>query len=236
MSANLCRALMMLAIVGATSPGSVSAQDENLAATQPSDTQTHEGASEATQTEATPPGARPDTSTPQNSANATEAVTAPDSATAATSQPASQPTEAGPGATFEYANTWDLNIEGGVGSTIDPGKVAGFGRIRGGMLAIRDNLHASIGLTLEVNSLAPITFGVQAELMHLEYGVWAQIGAMLDTKPRPGFQAAVGYSIVGFEMQYRDVGPQNGSGPYQVALFGKLRIPVRHIFKAIFGK
>lgn len=232
MIAHLSRALAMAMVLGAMLPRLALADEANTAATQPTDAEAHEGDSEAPETATR----QADTSGPQTNAVAPDAIAAPDSPPLPTSQPTSQPTEAGPGATFEYANTWDLNIEGGVGSTIDPGKVAGFGRIRGGMLAIRDNLHASIGLTLEINSLAPITFGVQAELMHLEYGVWAQVGAMLDTKPRPGFQAAVGYSIVGFEMQYRDVGPQNGSGPYQVALFGKLRIPVRHIFKAIFGK
>lgn len=160
-------------------------------------------------------------------------------ASVASSAPASEPSSspAGPDEfPFERLNTWDLNIEGGVGSAINPGRVAGFGRLRGGFLAIRDNVHAMAGLTVEVGNLVPISFGLQAEIMHLEYGVWAQAGVTLDTKPRPGFMAAVGYASFGFEVQYRDMGPQNGSGPYQVAFFGKLRLPIRHIVKAFTGK
>ena len=101
---------------------------------------------------------------------------------------------------------------------------------------IRDSIHAMLGVTAEISNITPLTLGVQAELLHLEWGVWLQAGALLDTKPRPGFMVATGYSILGFEVQYRDFGPQNGAGPYQWALFAKLRVPVRHIVRVFTGK
>ena len=66
------------------------------------------------------------------------------------------------------------------------------------------------------------TFGVQAEYISDNSGFWVQVGALLDTQPRPGAMAAVGYSLVGAEVQVRSY---EGIGTI-AALYAKLRIPI----------
>jgi len=133
--------------------------------------------------------------------------------------------------------TWDLNIDGGVGAAFESDThLTGFGRIRGGLLLIDESDIASpsfsaLGLTYEASDLSPAAFGIQVERMSLSTGLWGQLGAMLDIQPRPGFMAAVGWSLFGAEAQVRwDKAP--GEGAF-FAIYGKLRIPVSIIAYAM---
>jgi hypothetical protein len=129
----------------------------------------------------------------------------------------------------ERRTTWDLNLDGALGRLLtDPGQWTGFGRVRGGILHIRDSLYFSLGLTYEISDKTAATFGLQGEVMHLESGFWLQVGGLLDIQPKPGVMASVGWSILGFEFQYRNY---EDTGPV-AALFGKIRIPLRIIFLA----
>ena len=111
---------------------------------------------------------------------------------------------------LRYANTWDLNLEAGVGSVFrDHDRLAVLGRGRAGMLFVRDNHFWQLGVT--------------AEYLNLENGLWAQLGVNMDTKTRPGGMAALGFSIVGVEVQVREF---EGDGSVHAALLGKIRIPI----------
>ena len=131
--------------------------------------------------------------------------------------------------------TWDLNIDGAYGRLFtDPARGAGFGRIRAGVLWVRDPTFLSIGATYELSNFSSATLGVQGEWLNLEMGIWAQAGALIDVDgtPRFGAMAAVGWSIVGVEVQGRDVA---GSG-FVPAVFAKLRIPISIIAFGIRGR
>ncbi len=65
--------------------------------------------------------------------------------------------------------------------------------------------------------------------MHLSSGFWAQVGGLLDIRPRPGFMASVGWSLFGVELQQRN-DEQFGA---VTSFYGKIRIPVRIIVKAL---
>jgi hypothetical protein len=124
---------------------------------------------------------------------------------------------------------WDLNLEGGYGRYFaDPAERFGFARARAGLLYSVDPMFYSVGITYDWSNLAAATFGLQAEVMHIESGLWAQAGGLLDTQVHPGVMGSVGWSIFGAEIQYRKFDP-NDWGPVVV---GKLRIPVTFIAKA----
>jgi len=126
---------------------------------------------------------------------------------------------------LRYANTWDLNLEAGVGSVFrDHDRLAVLGRGRAGMLFVRDNHFWQLGVTAEyLTKVERPAFGLQAEYLNLENGLWAQLGVNMDTKTRPGGMAALGFSIVGVEVQVREF---EGDGSVHAALLGKIRIPI----------
>jgi hypothetical protein len=126
---------------------------------------------------------------------------------------------------LRYANTWDVNLEGGVGSVFrDADRLAWLARARVGGLFVRDNNFWQVGATAEwVSALGRPAFGVQGEYLHLELGTWFQLGGSIDTKGKPGGMIAGGLSIVGVEAQYREF--ENDTEGH-VALLAKLRIPI----------
>jgi len=126
---------------------------------------------------------------------------------------------------LRYANTWDVNLEGGVGSVFrDSDRLAWLARGRFGALFVRDNSFWQVGATAEwVSSLNRPAFGAQGEYLHLELGTWLQLGGSIDTKGKPGGMVAAGLSIVGVEAQVREF--ENDTDPH-VALLAKLRIPL----------
>jgi len=73
-------------------------------------------------------------------------------------------------------------------------------------------------------------FGIQAELMHLQYGIWAQVGTLIDFTGNGGITLAAGWSLFGVEYQARNY---DQLGPVQ-AFYGKIRIPVTIIYHAVY--
>ncbi len=125
---------------------------------------------------------------------------------------------------FRYANTWNLDLEGGGGYVLDVEKWTGFFRARPGVLIVRNDNFYQLGATAEyMGLLHRPAFGVQAEYLHLQLGAWAQIGAALDTKGRPGGMAAVGLSLFGIEAQVREF---DQTSDVTVAFIGKIRVPI----------
>jgi hypothetical protein len=131
--------------------------------------------------------------------------------------------------------TWDLNLEGALGKRfLDDEGLGGFGRVRAGLLHIDESELSSprlsaLGLTYELSDFRPATFGLQGEFLSVGAGLWAQLGAMIDTQPRPGFMGAVGWSLFGAEAQVRweeDHGAVFG-------VYGKLRVPISVIVYAL---
>jgi hypothetical protein len=126
-------------------------------------------------------------------------------------------------------NTIDLNFEGGIGRHLgDSPTTIGFGRARAGVMFARWPVFTMIGATYEYNNLSPASFGLQGELLHLSGGFWGQAGGSVDIHGKVGVMAALGFSVIGAEVQYRgyeDVG-------YGVALIGKLRLPLGVILYA----
>lgn len=128
-------------------------------------------------------------------------------------------------ARFRYANTWDLNLEGGGGYVFgDVEKWSGFVRARPGVLIVRNDDFYQLGPTVEyLGMLKRPAFGAQVEYLHLQFGTWIQLGASIDTRGRPGGNAAVGLSVLGIEAQVREF---DASPDPAFALIGKLRIPL----------
>jgi hypothetical protein len=124
--------------------------------------------------------------------------------------------------------TWDANIDGALGYSFEADNhFTGFARARVGLLFVNEEdiqapLFRSLGVTYEFSDFTPATFGIQAESMWLNSGVWLQAGALIDIQPRPGFMLAAGISLLGVEGQVRW---SEDDGPF-VAIFGKLRIPL----------
>jgi hypothetical protein len=135
--------------------------------------------------------------------------------------------------------TWDLSLDGGLGAALrDHTALAGFGRIRGGLLYIDETDLAyptlySLGLTYEASSITPVTAGIEGEVLLLSSGLWLQIGAMVDWQPRPAFTASVGWSIFGAETQVRW---DAGDGKQFWVFYGKLRLPIRAIVWAALDR
>jgi hypothetical protein len=132
-------------------------------------------------------------------------------------------------------NSWDANIEGGVGRVFSPGETVGLLRARAGVLFIRDPIFYALGATYELSHLSAATLGIQGDFLHLESGFWAQAGPLLDVAaphPRLGWMGSVGVSLIGVEYQGRDY---NGYG-YSSAIFGKVRIPLGILGFAVRGR
>jgi len=128
--------------------------------------------------------------------------------------------------------TWDLNLELGYGAVLLKDEKPGFffGRARAGVLNISDYVYLSMfGATVDYNSRGPVAFGLQGELLHLEMGVWLQLGGLVDVKGRFGGTGSVGWSLFGIEVENRAYEDEIGRG---WSFFGKIRIPVSIIYRA----
>jgi hypothetical protein len=127
---------------------------------------------------------------------------------------------------YDHEVTWDLNLEGGWGRAFgDSSRPVGFGRVRGGVLWVHEPWYSSAGLFYDFSSFTPATFGVQIEQMHLTTGLWVQVGGGVDVQPRPMVMAALGWSLFGAELQYRDFGSVRDVNA-GVAIYATVRIPV----------
>lgn len=127
-----------------------------------------------------------------------------------------------------------MNLEGGVGFELgQAGPLIGLGRVRVGLMWIDEAdvmspRYTSIGLMASSSGLVSGAFGLQAEWMWLNPGVWVQVGASLDTSTDPLFDLALGWSLLGVEGQLK---LQDGDAV--AALFAKVRIPLGVIGHAL---
>lgn len=129
--------------------------------------------------------------------------------------------------------TWELSFEGGPGLSWNPGlTVRGLVRARVGVLRVDNDWHYSGGVIAEWRNPNVVAVGMQGEVMNLEKGFWGQGGFVMDVTPevRPGLIASVGYSLLGVELQAR---PTVVSSPAEIALYLKLRLPLRHFLLAL---
>jgi hypothetical protein len=121
------------------------------------------------------------------------------------------------------ATTWDLNLEGGYGKELaDGGRWTGWGRVRAGLLVVREPRFFALGATLDIANRQRLAIGFQGEVIDTEMGLWLQVGPAMDTKGRLGGSIAAGLSLFGVEAQRRHV---DGLGDATI-LLGKLRIPL----------
>jgi hypothetical protein len=132
-----------------------------------------------------------------------------------------------PPGVLQRANTWDLNLEGGYGKELnDGGKWLGWGRLRAGLLLVREPRYLMLGATAELASRQRVTLGLQGELADATSGLWLQAGPTLDVRGNFGGMLAVGLSFLGVEIQRR---PVDGLGDSTI-LLGKLRLPLGVIY------
>jgi hypothetical protein len=133
--------------------------------------------------------------------------------------------------------TWDLNIEGALGQVFDnENRGSWFVRGRTGVLHVHDDVFLTLGATYDIVKLYRIggvdatNIGIQAEVMHLQYGVWLQLGGLVDFTGNGGVDVGAGWSLFGVEYQARNF---DTLGPVQ-SFYGKIRIPVTIIYHAIY--
>jgi hypothetical protein len=126
--------------------------------------------------------------------------------------------------------TWDLNLESGLGGVwaTPPHHAIGFVRAGAGLTFVRDPLYDTLRVTYEYSGLSPATFGLQAEVAWFEKGFWAQGGLLYDVSGHGGLMAALGFAVLGAEVEYRTV--QNV--PKAWALYAKLRVPISAFVRA----
>jgi hypothetical protein len=104
------------------------------------------------------------------------------------------------------------------------------------VLHVRDDLFYTLGVTYDAVKLWRIggwdatNFGLQAEIMHLQYGIWGQVGGLVDFTGNGGISLSAGWSLFGVEYQARNF---DSLGPV-MSLYGKVRIPVTIIYHAIY--
>ncbi len=151
-----------------------------------------------------------------------------------------QPKYRGSIAGYYRATMLDLNVEGGGGFFWGNRTTGiGFGRVRSGVMFAGLPVTMSIGVTFEVNNVSMATYGAQIELLHMESGLWGQLGPTVDAHGNFGGLLSVGWSLFGIEAQvrgYDEVRPASFQGDYGFALLGKIRIPVGFILYVLSRK
>jgi hypothetical protein len=133
----------------------------------------------------------------------------------------------------------DIDIQAGVGYHFDTfskskDDALGIGRLRVGALYVPKYPWAlSAGITVEPNTLSAVVWGTQVEAMHFASGFWLRGGVGADYYVRPHFNAALGYSLFGVEVQgfsQGDIAPNRfGNQREGIALLGVVRIPIGFI-------
>ena len=133
----------------------------------------------------------------------------------------------------------DVNLDAAFGRVFDTpeDRPAYFFRGRVGVLHVRDDFFFTAGVTYDFAKVYRVggfdnNFGIQLELMNIQYGIWGQLGALVDTQGNGGLTVAAGWSLFGAEYQvrnYQELGPT-------MAFYGKIRIPITIIYHAVVKK
>lgn len=124
----------------------------------------------------------------------------------------------------------DVDLQGGLGYQYDTtaairNTVLGFGRLRMGAMWIPTYPWVfSVGPTVELNTSTLPVWGTQVEVMNFGAGLWLRGGVGLDYSAHPHFNAALGWSLVGVELNGFSAGPYDTHGG--VAVLATVRIPI----------
>lgn len=136
---------------------------------------------------------------------------------------------------YQYVGP-DIDFQGGVGfhweiNNVDQNTVLGMGRVRLGLLYFPGYPWAIAGgPTFEINTTTNPVWGLQAEVLNMGAGLWFRGGGGMDYNARYHYNMALGWSIVGIEINGFGLGYDNRSGTSVIAT---LRIPVGYIIYII---
>lgn len=118
---------------------------------------------------------------------------------------------------YRCGNILDANVDLGAGGRHKINEVF-FVRSRIGITHVSEPTFYTIGLTLETyTSDYKAWFGIQAEIMHMWTGLWAQLGATTNINYDRRFITSIGWSFIGAEGQMVD---------NEYIFLAKLRIPI----------
>lgn len=85
----------------------------------------------------------------------------------------------------------------------------------------------SVGPTLELNSSTTPVWGAQVEVLNFGAGLWLRVGGGMDYQAHPHYNAALGWSVFGVEVNGFSAGPYDNQ--MGVAILGTARIPLGFI-------
>lgn len=126
--------------------------------------------------------------------------------------------------------TWDLDLNVGYGRRFAPDPGGSWAaRARAGVLFIREPRFYALGVTAHAASDLPAAFGVEAEYLSTEAGVWVAPGVQLDVAGHPGASLAAGFSVLGVSAQLR----RTRDGDTSTAALLTVRLPVRLLWWAV---
>jgi hypothetical protein len=119
--------------------------------------------------------------------------------------------------------SWDFQYEQGF-MLNDPGPFSRrwFGRVRGGILLVKEPWILALGAVMEGAGVPSLAYGLQVEVTHLWRGVWAQATVSMDGGANMFSALSAGFSLLGFEWQRR----LSAGGTVKNGYLLKLRIPV----------
>lgn len=139
----------------------------------------------------------------------------------AAASPPARAEDTGLGRVYPRLETWDLDAVVGAGPRLGGGETLVLGRVRAGVLFVREPHFWSLGLTGEIASRRAFALGVEGGLTSDSNGTWVQLGASRAlTRNAWSGHVTVGWTLVGVELR-GETGPQSG---WQV--LGVLRLPV----------
>jgi hypothetical protein len=120
-----------------------------------------------------------------------------------------------------------------VGPVLEPGHDAPpwtfATRMRGGLMIMRGSYFWQLGATAELSTFEwdkRSCFGAQVELLHFTSGFWWQVGGFADIEAYGGMTAAMGWTLLGLETQFRT----RLDEPVSWSVLLKLRVPLRMFF------
>lgn len=124
---------------------------------------------------------------------------------------------------LRIGTSWDFQYEQGF-MLNDPGPFSKrwFGRVRAGVLLVKEPWILAIGAVMEGAGLPSLAWGLQLEVTHLWRGMWAQATVSMDGGANMFSALSAGFSLLGFEWQRR----LSGDGSVTNGYLLKLRVPV----------
>ena len=100
------------------------------------------------------------------------------------------------------------------------------GRLKLGVMLIREPLYFSLMATGELGGVASRGIGAQLQITHVWSGLWGHVGGTWSRNDTAVVSAAVGWALLGLEWQ-RELTSSESLGD---ALFLELRVPLGIIY------